>query len=60
MTADILSAECTVARRPEYSHFHETCRQARDIHMPHSDRVVLVPRCRCACHRTSGEGQGVE
>ncbi|WP_199844504.1 hypothetical protein [Streptomyces sp. DSM 15324] len=45
-----LSAECAVARTPGYKDLHGQCRQTRDIHLPHSSGVVLMPRCRCTCH----------
>jgi hypothetical protein len=46
-----LSAECAVARTPGYEDLHGQCRQTRDIPLPHSTGVVLVPRCHCTCHR---------
>lgn len=46
-----LSAECVVARTPGYKDLHGQCRQTRDIPVPHSNGVVLVPRCVCSCHK---------
>ncbi|WP_055525064.1 hypothetical protein [Streptomyces graminilatus] len=46
-----LSAECTVALRPEYTHMHGWCRQTEDIPLPHSTGILLIARCRCTCHQ---------
>lgn len=49
-----LSAECRLAQRPDYKGLHGDCRQTRDITLPHSGGIPLVPRCGCQCHaRTS-------
>ena len=45
-----LSAECALARQPGYGDLHANCRQTEDIPLPHSNGVVLVPRCGCRCH----------
>lgn len=45
-----LSAECTVAKHPDYTDMHDRCRQTEDIALPHSTGILLWPRCRCACH----------
>ncbi|MEH0576948.1 MULTISPECIES: hypothetical protein [Streptomyces] len=50
-TAETLSAECTLARRPGYEDLHARCRQLKDVPLPHSTKVLLVHRCRCSCHR---------
>ncbi|GHE66132.1 hypothetical protein GCM10017771_89700 [Streptomyces capitiformicae] len=45
-------AECTVAEfGPEYADLHADCRQPKDVPLIHSGRILLVHRCRCACHR---------
>lgn len=50
-TAVERSAECALAtQRPEYRSLHGDCRQTNDIPLPCSRRVLLVRRCRCACH----------
>jgi hypothetical protein len=49
-----LSAECTLAQRPDYRDMHGKCRQTRDIPLPHSSRVLLVRRCGCPCHGKLG------
>jgi hypothetical protein len=46
----VLSAECALAAQPGYGGLHATCRQTRDIPLPHSNGIVLVPRCGCHCH----------
>lgn len=52
--APAMSAECTVATAtPDYETFHGKCRQADDIHLPHSTGIILVARCTCACHRST-------
>lgn len=49
---DRMSAECTVALRPEYKGMHARCRQTTDIPVDDSTpRILLQRRCRCACHR---------
>lgn len=48
---DRMSAECAVGLRPEYKSMHGRCRQTEDIPLPHSNGILLLPRCRCACHR---------
>ncbi len=45
-----LSAECTVAKRPEYADLHDECRDTKDIPLPHGHGIILIHRCRCACH----------
>jgi hypothetical protein len=53
-TADApnLSAECTVAKLPDYTDMHDRCRQTKDIPVHHSTpRILLQRRCRCACHK---------
>lgn len=50
---DMLSAECTVGKRPEYEGMHARCRQTKDIPLPHSTGILLAARCRCACHKES-------
>lgn len=50
-TADALSAECTLAQKPGYGDVHAMCRRLGDVPLPHSTDIVLVPRCRCTCHR---------
>lgn len=47
---DTMSAECALAQRPEYEDLHGQCRRTRDIPLPHSNGLILVPRCTCACH----------
>jgi hypothetical protein len=51
---DRMSAECTVALRPEYKGMHAKCRQTKDIPLPHSTGILLQARCWCRCHRPSG------
>jgi hypothetical protein len=46
-----LSAECTVAKRRGYKDLHAECRQTEDVPLPHSNGLLLVRRCGCACHR---------
>ncbi len=53
-----MSAECTVAQRPEYEELHATCRQTNDVPLPHSSGLLLVRRCPCACHTTDGGHAG--
>jgi hypothetical protein len=48
---DSLSAECAVAKQPEYKGMHQWCKRTEDIPLPHSHGIVLVRRCGCACHR---------
>ncbi|MGW0755459.1 hypothetical protein ACWD1Y_02995 [Streptomyces sp. NPDC002814] len=51
-----LSAECTLAQKPEYSDLHRQCRQTKDVPLPHAGGVLLARRCGCTCHRrTEGE-----
>lgn len=45
-----LSAECALAQQPGYEDLHAQCSQIRDVPLPHSSGIVLVPRCRCTCH----------
>lgn len=45
-----MSAECTVALRPDCKGMHAKCRQTEDIPLPHSTGILLLARCRCACH----------
>ncbi|GAA4806045.1 hypothetical protein GCM10023220_39850 [Streptomyces ziwulingensis] len=45
-----LSAECGLARTPGYEDLHGDCRQLADVSMPGAAAVLLLPRCRCACH----------
>ncbi|AZQ32642.1 hypothetical protein EJ357_03605 [Streptomyces cyaneochromogenes] len=45
-----LSAECTLGQRPGYEDTHDLCRQTKDVPLPYSNGVLLVRRCRCACH----------
>ncbi|WP_329223213.1 DUF6415 family natural product biosynthesis protein [Streptomyces sp. NBC_01485] len=33
---------------------HAWCRQTKDVPLPHSTGILLVPRCRCSCHRAGG------
>ncbi|TLS45013.1 hypothetical protein FE633_17725 [Streptomyces montanus] len=51
--ADVtLSAECTVAEfGPESADLHAYCRQTKDAPLIHGGRILLVRRCRCACHQ---------
>ncbi|NUP22908.1 MAG: hypothetical protein HOZ81_43995 [Streptomyces sp.] len=51
-----LSAECALAQRPEYKGLHRACRQIKDVPLPHSIGLVLLPRCACTCHRQSQGG----
>ncbi|MGN5379465.1 hypothetical protein ACQ4WX_25910 [Streptomyces lasalocidi] len=52
-TADVTlrSAECALAMRHGYEDLHTRCRQTTDVPLPHSTGLLLVPRCRCTCHR---------
>jgi hypothetical protein len=45
-----LSAECALAQRPNYKGLHRDCRQLADVPLPHSGGLVLIARCKCACH----------
>ncbi|WP_232108296.1 MULTISPECIES: hypothetical protein [Streptomyces] len=45
-----LSAECTLAKRPEYHGLHRECRQTQDIPLPHSTGILLQSHCGCSCH----------
>ncbi|MDX2626494.1 hypothetical protein PV381_07945 [Streptomyces scabiei] len=49
-TDDYLSAECAVAKRPEYKHLHGDCRRTEDVPLPGSVGVLLMRRCPCWCH----------
>jgi hypothetical protein len=53
-TTNSLSAECTLAQRPDYRDMHRTCRRTKDIPLPHSNGILLVRRCGCSCHRKAG------
>jgi hypothetical protein len=55
--ARALSAECALARRPGYEDVHSTCRQPRDVPLPHSTGLLLARRCGCGCHRPAGESE---
>ncbi|OPG04733.1 hypothetical protein B1R27_24000 [Streptomyces sp. GKU 895] len=46
-----LSAECTLAQRPEYRRLHQDCRQTTDIPLAGYAGVLLQRRCGCTCHR---------
>lgn len=51
-TDTTLSAECTVAKLPDYTEMHGWCRQTKDIPVDHSTpRILLQRRCQCACHK---------
>ncbi|NUQ95389.1 MAG: hypothetical protein HOY79_02080 [Streptomyces sp.] len=52
-----LSAECALALRPEYKGLHHECRQTKDVPLPHSTGLVLMPRCACPCHRQCHGGK---
>lgn len=52
--ASSLSAECTLAKRPDYTGMHDRCRQTEDVPLPHSTGILLWPRCRCTCHEQTG------
>lgn len=53
--ADVtLSAECTLGQQPGYKDVHRECRQTEDVSLPHSNGILLVARCGCACHRRGG------
>jgi hypothetical protein len=48
---DGLSAECAVGGKEGYEYLHSHCRQLKNIPLPHSSgAILLVRRCRCACH----------
>ncbi|MGM9380531.1 hypothetical protein [Streptomyces antibioticus] len=51
-----VSPECAVALRPGYEDLHRRCRQFKDIPLPHSTGILLVQRCRCACHGLQARG----
>ncbi|MFI5798603.1 hypothetical protein [Streptomyces sp. NPDC051677] len=51
-----LSVECTLGRKAGYESVHGWCRQLKDVPLPHSTGVLLVRRCRCACHRQPPPG----
>lgn len=46
-----LSAECIVGRKRGYGDVHDMCTQTKDIPLPYGGGILLVHRCRCACHR---------
>ncbi|MFI1370356.1 hypothetical protein [Streptomyces griseochromogenes] len=50
------SAECAVARRPEYRGLHVDCLRTKDVPLPHSMGLVLMPRCTWPCHQQSRGG----
>jgi hypothetical protein len=50
-----LSAECSLALRPNYRGLHKECRQTRDVPLPHSHGILLVRRCGCTCHGRRGD-----
>lgn len=53
--APTLSAECTLAKQPDYTAIRLQCRQTEDVPLPHSTGILLQPRCGCPCHtRTAG------
>lgn len=47
-----LSAECTLATRPEYNDVHGLCQQTEDVPLPHGGEILLARRCGCLCHAT--------
>ncbi len=49
-----LSAECSLAHRPDYHSLHRDCRQTRDVPLPHGGGILLQRRCGCACHQSGG------
>lgn len=51
-----LSAECALAQQPEYKGLHHDCHRTKDVPLPHSRGLVLMPRCACPCHRQSQGG----
>ncbi len=53
--AEFLSAECTVGTRAGFEALHGTCRQAKDVPLPHSTGLLLVRRCPCSCHASVAE-----
>lgn len=50
INTDRMSAECAVAQTPGYEDLHDDCRQAHDLLLPGSTRIVLQARCYCTCH----------
>lgn len=50
-----LSAECTVAKLPDYTDMHGRCRQTKDIPLHHSTGILLQARCTCTCHRPTAD-----
>lgn len=48
------SAECTVGQRPEYADLHASCRQTKDVPLPHGGGLLLLRRCGCTCHSGTG------
>ena len=49
------SAECQLAAQGwDYRDLHGSCRQTKDIPLPHSSGILLVRRCGCSCHRYNG------
>ncbi|MGW0878297.1 hypothetical protein [Streptomyces sp. NPDC002671] len=49
-----LSAECTLAKQPDYEDLHRECRQITDVELPHSNGLLLIKRCGCECHSPGG------
>lgn len=49
--APTLSVECELAKRPDYKDVHNSCRQTKDIPLPHGSGILLQRRCGCTCHR---------
>ncbi|MER6075690.1 hypothetical protein ABT187_44425 [Streptomyces sp. NPDC001817] len=47
------SAECALAARDGYKDLHRSCRQTKDVPLPHHRDILLVKRCTCWCHRYS-------
>lgn len=55
-TEATLSAECTVALRPECKDMHGWCRQTKDIPVDHgTPHILLQRRCRCTCHKPGAD-----
>ncbi|HLL34427.1 MAG TPA: hypothetical protein VK545_11170 [Streptomyces sp.] len=53
-TTNSLSAECTLAQRPDYRDMHGKCRRTKDVPLPYSHGILLVRRCGCSCHGKGG------